>query len=195
VLVTISFYGDNDQSMTTQEQASALHPSLLGALQNKYQTLVALRVQDTPEAVPRATFTALSAQFPGSLRELDRLPLPVLQWRLTALAAVAAGTAPIQPWMQLQSGYHGYMRAALRIRRGLLKDPWRVGEPAARCLERMGYVAALDEPGITRVDVGMISVIGKPPGGRLNPWVQRWVARDLGAQPDEVEAALFGTGR
>jgi hypothetical protein len=59
----------------------------------------------------------------------------------------------------------------------------------------MGYVAALDEPGITRLDVGMLSVIGRPPGGRLNPWVLRWVARDLGAQPNEVEAALFGSGR
>jgi len=178
--------------MATATCAFSPHPQLLRALQGKYQTLYELRVQGAPSAVPRATFAALAAQFPGALRELDKLPLQVIELRLRALEAVLSGAAPAEPWMQLQIAYHGFMRAVLRIRRALIALRIEHFEPAQECLERVAYIAAPGEPARGRFDAEMLRAIHRPPNGRLNPWVLEQVALDHAVSADAVERALLG---
>jgi hypothetical protein len=178
--------------MATATSAHSLHPQLLRGLQSKYQTLYELRVQGTPSVVPRTTFAALAAEFPGALRELDRLPLYAIEQRRTALAAVLSEGAPVEPWMQLQVAYHGFMRAVLRIRRALLALRIHSFEPAQHCLELVSYVAAPGEPACARFDAEMLRAIRRPPQGRLNPWVLEQVARDHAVTPEVVERALLG---
>jgi hypothetical protein len=169
---------------------TTLAPSLVHALRDKYQTLRALRLQ-THEVAPRAELAALAARFPGALRELDRLPLDVIEARLGAIDAVVRGAAEPQSWMRLQVAYHGFMRAALRIRRLLAAAEARAGQDAITYLARIGYTPALDEPALERFDDEALATIAKPPRGRLNPWVIAQVARDHGVHQDLVIAALF----
>lgn len=177
--------------MSDDSHTYTLTPQLLQALQNKYRTLHALRVHATPRTVPRATFAVLSTAFPGALRELDRVPMSVLEARLSAIAAVLAGQTKVERWMVLQCAYHGFMRAVLRIRRGLLPfDSNALLDPDA-CLQALGYVPASDEPALTQFDAAALASIRKPPGGRLNPWVMAWVAREFGVDVATVEDALF----
>lgn len=170
---------------------TTLAPVLAHALRDKYQTLRSLRVQ-THELAPRAELAALAASFPGALRELDRLPLDVIEARLSAIDAVVRGVAEAELWMHLQVAYHGFMRAALRIRRLLARaEGLPSGHDAATYLALLGYSPALDEPALDRFDAAALATIAKPPGGRLNPWVIAQVARDHEVHADVVVRALF----
>jgi hypothetical protein len=178
--------------MSADQRLALRNPVLLQALQNKYRTLHDLRVQDAPANVTRATFAALSAAFPGALRELDRVPMSVLLERNAAIAAVLAGSAEPEPWMQLQSAYHGFMRAVLRIRRGLRERALHDFTDPQHCLCAVAYVPAADEPAAERFDRELLTKLWKPPSGRLNPLVMKQVAADHGVSVDVLERALFG---
>ena len=165
---------------------------LLDALRCKYQTLLELRVRHAQDAsiAPRAELARLAAEFPGALRELDRLPLAKLEARLFALERVLAAGAEPERWMALQCAYHGFMRAALRIRRALRDRPANVVDAVAE-LVAVAYVPAEDEPPAARFAVADLSALRHPPNGRLNPWVVLQVARDHAVTPEQVRAALF----
>jgi hypothetical protein len=169
---------------------TTLAPSLVHALRDKYQTLRRLREQ-THEVAPRAELAALAARFPGALRELDRLPLDVIEARWSAIDAVVRGVAEPEPWMRLQVAYHGFMRAVLRIRRLSSQAEARAGQDAITYLARVGYVPAVDEPPLERFDDEALAIIAKPPRGRINPWVIAQVARDHDVHDDVVVRALF----
>jgi len=81
----------------------------------------------------------LASAFPGALRELDRLPLAQIEARMRALADVLATARAPEAWMELQSAYHGFMRAALRIRRQLLAQPGLPFDDAPACLVAIAY--------------------------------------------------------
>jgi hypothetical protein len=90
--------------------------------------------------------------------------------------------------MWLQASYHGYMRAALRLRRALRsRGTLEVPDDATA----LGYQAAADEPRAVDLNAAALRAIAKPDGGRLNPWVFKEVAKLHGATPDEVRVALF----
>jgi hypothetical protein len=162
-------------------------PQVLYALVNKYERMLRLRTEPT-EAPPTAELRSLARQFPGSLRELDRLPLETLRARLRALEAVVSAEAPLEPWMQMQVSYHGYMRATLRIKRWSRHWP---SEPAAAfVLLTAKYAPAEDEPPLSFFDAELLACIRKPPGGRLNPLVLEAVARLHGTTPQVVSDAL-----
>lgn len=165
---------------------------LLAALRCKYQTLLELRARYAADAAiaPRAELARLAAAFPGALRELDRLPLAKLEARLFALERVLEGVAELESWMQLQWAYHGFMRAALRIRRGLRDRPDAMADALAE-LAAVAYVPGEDEPPLERFGVAELSELRRPQGGRLNPWVLLQVARDHEVTPEQVRAALF----
>jgi hypothetical protein len=162
------------------------------ALRAKYQTLRSLRVQSHAVA-PRAELSALAARFPGALRELDCLPLAVIEARLCALDAVLRDGSEPESWMHLQVAYHGFMRATLRIRRLLAAatEARAHEEDPSSYLGRLGYVPALDEPAPQRFDHTALMTIAKPPRGRLNPWVIAQVARDHAVSDEVVLQALF----
>jgi hypothetical protein len=163
---------------------------LILGLRDKYQALLVLRVHKT-DVAPRAEMAALAAAYPGALRELDQLPLPVIERRLAALRAVAAGSAHVERWMTLQLAYHGYMRAVLRLRRALLASGERSFADPLACLRRHAYTAALDEPEPAWFTEPVLQSIVRPPRGRLNPWVMQQVARDQSVSAQDVLKALF----
>jgi uncharacterized protein YjiS (DUF1127 family) len=178
----------SDQSVHTRPTSEQL-----ARLRDKYQALRALRVTRV-EIAPRAEMSALAAAFPGALRELDRVPLPLIEQRLASLQAVVEGREPERTWMTLQIAYHGFMRAVLRLRRALLSVSDHDLSDSHACLQRLAYIPASDEPPLERLDTTALSIIRNPPGGRLNPWVMEQVARDLAVCPADIELALFVDG-
>ena len=159
---------------------------LVGALCGKYEKLCELREREQTAVAPRAEMVALSRAFPGALRELDCLPWDELQRRVSALRAVIEGRAVVEHWMVLQVSYHGFMRAALRLRRMMLEH---AGDGD---LAPLAYQAAADEPPRERFDAQALSEIRKPPQGRLNAWVIAQVAKDYGVAGTCIESALWG---
>jgi hypothetical protein len=167
-------------------------PQVLQGLVDKYERLLRLRTEPT-EVAPRDELRSLARQFPGALRELDRLALETIEIRLRALRRVLANATEPETWMCLQASYHGYMRATLRIKR------WSRGwpqEPAAALLAFTAkYVPAPDEPGLAYFDEELLVKIRKPPAGRLNPLVLEAVARVHETTADAVAEALCTQAR
>ncbi|HKP61218.1 MAG TPA: hypothetical protein VJV78_31025 [Polyangiales bacterium] len=163
-------------------------PQLLSGLLDKYTRL--LRLRSVPDALPpRDELRSLARQFPGSLRELDRLPLPLIEARLRELEQVLAeGREPTQ-WMRLQVSYHGFMRATLRIKRW--SRAWPEEQEAAQAELAARYVPAPDEPALGFFDAEVLELIRNPPAGRLNPFVLAAVARVHGTTAEDVGKALL----
>jgi hypothetical protein len=164
----------------------------LRALRDKYREIRRLRAlhAERPSHEPRSELRALSARFPGALRELDQLPIETVEQRLCALEAALARGGEAPDWAALQIGYHGCMRAALRIKR------WFAGraqaDPGALLAElRARYRPATDEPPLASFDRAALAAILVPPDGRLNPWVLARVAAAHGVEPERVQQALF----
>lgn len=82
----------------------------------KYEEILRLRrahqAAAGAETTPRDALRALSHEFPGSLRELDRLPLEEIEARLRALRSGHAG-----PLLHAIAHYHERLREALAQQR------------------------------------------------------------------------------
>ena len=104
----------------------------LAALARKYRTLAEVRraKQRSGEHTPREEMRALAREFPGSLRELDVLPLDELDRRAIALEQAGRGFA-VQPWMRWMADFHALLRAALSIK-ARLRGARSVDEERAR---------------------------------------------------------------
>ena len=107
-------------------------------------------------------------------------------FRRRALAA----EQQIESWMRLQLGYHGFMRAVLRIRRLSRGRSFDFADAALE-LAALPYLPEQDEPPATRFGLSELRFIRRPAGGRLNPWVFAEVAKDWGTTSDHVLKALF----
>lgn len=177
------------------EAAVDTAPALRGgveALRDKYLELQRLRIEHEAgeREDPRPRLRALSARFPGALRELDELPMELIAARLATLHAVLARTEPVPAWIALQLGYHGWMRAALCIKRIAAERPRASAEALLVELE-VRYRPDAHEPPLSAIDREAITEILEPADGRLNPWVFARVARDHGVEPESVHRALF----
>jgi hypothetical protein len=162
------------------------------ALLDKYREIKRLREEHTrgDEQDPRPQLRELAARFPGALRELDELPMDVIDERLSSLHDVLARVHPAPPWVALQLGYHGWMRAALRIKliaRG--RDSAHIDSVLAELRQR--YAPGAYDPPLASLDRAAVSAILEPLDGRLNPWVFARVAAVAGVEPDAVRRALF----
>ena len=159
----------------------------INLLHEKYVALSRLR-QDGAELAPQSVLRELAQRFPGVLRQLDQLPLAVLDGRLAALTgARAMGVETVPEWVRPEVAYHHVLRVALRIRMWQAQNPagdlpeWvseampvAPGEPTrAWCADRLGAILA-------------------PPGGRLNGWVLATVASYCGLEAQVLSTALFG---
>jgi hypothetical protein len=164
----------------------------IAALRDKYLELQRLRIEHEAgdEEDPRPRLRALSARFPGALRELDELPMELIEARLATLHAVLARQQPAPAWIALQLGYHGWMRAALCVKRIAAE---RAAIDAAALLLELAtrYQPDAHEPPLSAIDGAAIAEILEPADGRLNPWVFARVARDHGVEPEIVQRALF----
>jgi len=96
------------------------------ALLRKYRLLCAWRrgkdrsfeagAHESPEGLAsRADLRGLSEEFPGALRELDRLGLPELERRVGVLAT---DDEPDEQWIAWIASYHEIMRGVLAHKRG-----------------------------------------------------------------------------
>jgi hypothetical protein len=84
-------------------------------LVRKYETILALR--DARAAgggvASRAALRAFAGEFPGALRELDRLPRALIEERLDTLDAVVRCAVAAAPWVDWMCAWHEHLRAAL----------------------------------------------------------------------------------
>lgn len=179
--------------------------SQLAALERKYRTLMeihrALVAWDDARAAELDH--ELAEEFPGALRELQTLPLEVLEARAAALAAAVGGAAP-EPWMLWMGDYHALLRAALRIKRRLRRGA-PLNDAAAEALAKevskevasavLGAGEAASEGGVVLVDRTFVRAVAHPPGGRLNQVVFERLAMLHGSPAEVIAAALFARRR
>jgi hypothetical protein len=81
----------------------------------KYETIAALRLARShgEPHPPRAFFQALAAEFPGALKELDRLPPPLVRER--ALFLAGPDLDEDAPWLWPVAVYHAVLAEPDRL--------------------------------------------------------------------------------
>lgn len=158
----------------------------LVALARKYRTLAELRraAHRCTALDARPALRALSAEFPGALRELDRLPIEDIEARIEAVDAAAHAGAPAQ-WMEWMLAYHEAMRAALFVKRRLAGRrrvaAGQAWELAGATFQALGF----------RCELAFVGAVAAPPGGRLNGVVFRHVAGSFRVPPHVLQQTLF----
>ncbi|MFO0759417.1 MAG: hypothetical protein U0359_23185 [Byssovorax sp.] len=165
-------------------------PDRLLRLAEKYRTLGALRrARAAGDPLPdRAVFQALADELPGSVAELDTLPLDTIDARAEALARAASG-GPIEPWMTWLSGYHALFRAALRIRSRARRE--RDPDPARAAILALD---ASTHAGIP-VDPDFVRAVCRPPAGRLAAVIFARLEEAHGAPRAVIKQAIFPGSR
>lgn len=155
--------------------------SMLTALLGKYVEIKRLREEESAIDPARA-MRALSAAFPGALRELDSLPIEIIDSRIASLERAIESDSP-ELWMRALDRYHAWLRLALQMRREV---PERTVGSARAWLTR-----CQDEPAM-RVDDALLQALLFPPRGRLNRVVLAHVAADLDTTSAWLESLLSG---
>lgn len=158
----------------------------LHRLAGKYRQLAALwranLLDNSPAA--RAAFRPIADEFPGALRELQRVPLEELERRAEALERAAeAGRA--EPWMEWMHSYHQLMRAALHIKRQL------GGRAAVSDIEATALADQAGARAGVTVDIEFVRAVAAPPDGRLGVVVFERLGVLFGRGRDEIWDALF----
>ncbi len=158
------------------------------ALLAKYVEMRAMRIAHAAgeDADATARMRALAERFPGALREIDRLPLEVIEGRI---ARLERGERP--DWARTLIAYHGWMRVALRLKRAVPRDA-----APALAVEwvRTHYRPSAGEPAVEALDGEAVEAILRPPGGRLSRWVLGRIATERGIDVERVAAEAFDTG-
>lgn len=162
---------------------------VLRALREKYVAMLAMRREHTLGEVedPRDRMRSLAARFPGALREIDELPLDHIESRIVAIdLALDGGEVP--RWARTLGAYHGWMRAALAIKRRFGRT--RALDDAARWLVAHHQPGPGDPPS-EAFDRETVAAILRPPGGRLSGWILLRIAGELGVDARELEREAF----
>lgn len=131
---------------------------------------------------------SLADEFPGALRELDRLTMDEIDRRVACLRAAEEDPTRIEGWMLAQHEFHRFARGALATKRWLstqtdtpseqLEAAFRAALPALR-EEAALFATSLDE-------------IGAPLRGRVMDVVYTRVAGELGITERELRGLLHG---
>lgn len=147
----------------TIDDLDEMRPSDLDALSRKYRLLLALR-EDRDRGAPlppRAVFIDLSTEFPGSLRELERLPYDLIASRIHALDAARSG-GEHAPWMRYTAALHSLLRLGLDARKNRGRTDQRLTDDAAHYVGTDAVLRFVDEvcertPSLRRLAVGAIA--------------------------------------
>jgi hypothetical protein len=158
----------------------------VAALARKYRALASLR-RDRADGKPipaREVFRDLADEFPGALRDLDTLPMNVIDARLTLLEACLAGHAERETWMAIEHANHAWLRAALMLKRRLRKRRVVSEEDALRLADEVSARVGV------AVDAAFVCEVAAPREGRLRTVVATRVARACGITVEQVRAAV-----
>jgi hypothetical protein len=168
----------------------------LRRLRDKYERMLRLREahdrarRDASfrEPDPKPEMASLAEEFPGALREIDRLPLDVIGARIEELARAESDPAPGEPWMAAQVLFHRFARGALVAKRWL-GGRKRVTPATARAFRE----ALRDLPRAAEAELFAddLARIAAPPGGRLMDVVHHRVADALGITVAAARALVF----
>jgi hypothetical protein len=153
----------------------------LPALARKYRLLSDLR---RGALASGEVLRPLAREFPGALRELDSLPLGLLERRLEAVVEAEAGATP-ETWIQWMLAYHARMRLALAAKRRLRgAGPGNVG-----LMAQVANEVSLEHATVCEAD--FVARAARPPCGRLNRLVFELLEQELGHPRAELEQTLF----
>jgi hypothetical protein len=173
------------------------------ALLRKYEALAALRARrEEAQAAGelafagaellarRAHFTALAAEFPGCLRELDTTPAALLAARAEALRAALAG-APVPGWVVPLAAFHQAWREALRLKRWLAEHRPRGGDiDAALVAACAAWWPTSGLPG-EAPDQARLHTLLNPPEGRVAWLIWAGLEARFGEGRQALESKLF----
>ncbi|HET9953747.1 MAG TPA: hypothetical protein VFQ61_04570 [Polyangiaceae bacterium] len=163
----------------------------LSELARKYEALWSLR--QAGSGFDKASVRAISAEFPGSLRELDVLPDEQLMARRAHARAACQGEAP-EAWLIWLLAYHSEMRVVLEVQRriGELRSSRKALGMSVQpkpMIEQL-MLDPLFEQGFAYTPEQLHSLLC-PPGGRLNNVVFGWLAERFGVDAERLEQTLF----
>jgi hypothetical protein len=151
----------------------------LASLRTKYERLLALReLHDRAksdasfeEPDPRTEMTALARTWPGSLRELDELPIDVIRSRIVALDRALRDPSRTERWMIAQDAFHRLARGALSAKR------WLGKRKRVTAIVREEFASRA--PREARAWADVLADVASPPRGRLMDLVFARVAIEL----------------
>jgi hypothetical protein len=134
----------------------------------------------------------LADEYPGSLREIDSLPLDRIVERVEALVLAERRPSHVEPWMTAQAAFHRYARGALAAKR------WLAGRKTITPQLRASFlrsVRTLARGAEAELFADELDLIARPPGGRLMDVVHARVARALDITTAEARELVFGASR
>ncbi len=173
--------------------ATAVTREALEELRAKYSEMLDMRiVHRGPAEVAseaRERMARLAARFPGSLRELDELPLEVIRGRIEHLEGVLRGEVEGEPWVAAVALFHSLTRGALCAKRWL-EGRKRVDAAVER--DFAAVVAGMAFPQDARVWAGDLARVARPPRGRLVDLVVARIAASLGTSESGARQLVFG---
>ena len=125
----------------------------------KYETLLTLRRErnDGKPIPARTFFRALCAEFPGALKELDRMPPSLLERRHQELMAALGehrGTATrvaVPLWAGVAAAYHRSLGGSLSSVPDELRERRAPGRRVARAIEHVAHTLELDKDLVQRL--------------------------------------------
>lgn len=185
------------------------------ALLAKYTRMRALRVRHARalcdptyvEPDPRAEMASLARAFPGALRELDELPMELLERRVRELEQLvgeeesragederARSPLPAPSWVLAVWAYHRLARGALAAKRWLRGAAVLADAPEAR-----GRLLEDVSRGVVHADAAAwcdeLPALVRPAGGRLMPLVTARLARELDVDEETALAWVHPVAR
>jgi hypothetical protein len=167
----------------------------LRALRDKYERMLRLRelheraARETGfvEPDPRGAMAELARAYPGALREIDELPLAVIEARIAELEAAEIDLARVVMWMTAQSRFHALARGALAVKGWLRGRPLGpvVTDAFASALPTLPHA---EDAELWRND---LAAIARPPRGRLMDLVYVRLAGELSVDVAAARAAVL----
>jgi hypothetical protein len=166
----------------------------LEELRSKYVEMRRLRVADASGEAgdPRADMAELARRFPGALREIDELPLEVIEARIEALGAALGDPSRVEAWMAPLAMFHAMTRGALAVKR------WLAGRKVVD--DECAQAFAVEAPSLPHGDDAMqwcgdLARLASPPRGRVTDLVFERIAQRLGVGEAEARVMAFGVPR